>query len=372
MAIYLDEESRTFNEFMLLPNLTRIDCVPENIRLATPLVRHRATEPATTELAIPIASAIMQAVSSVELVLAINEHGGLGFVHHQQPVADQVRQVRAVAAGRRPDGTRLVAAGIDTRDYATRVPALVEAGADILCVDSSYGHSEWQEQALSFVGKHFPEVPVGGGNVVDAEGFEYLANAGASFVKVGIGGGSASTTRDHKGVGRGQASAVRAVAQARDSYAQRTGDYVPICSDGGLLLDYHMALALAMGADFLMMGRYFARFDQSPGRLVRLGGSYFKEYWGQGSQRGREWISGDSGESPVFEEGVEGYVPFAGDLAVALSGTLARIRSTMIACGALDLAELRHTARIVRMSQQSYLENTHLLRMRERDEARLA
>nr|BFE51113.1 hypothetical protein GCM10017745_45400 [Saccharothrix mutabilis subsp. capreolus] len=159
-----------------------------------------------------------------------------------------------------------VGAGVNTHDYRERVPALVAAGVDVLCLDSSDGYSDWQAEALRWVKREFPGVPIGGGNVVDGEAFRFLADAGADFVKVGIGGGSICITRDQKGIGRGQASAVMDVAQARDAYAQSTGEYVPICSDGGLLHDYHMALALAMGADFVMMGRYFARFDQSPAR----------------------------------------------------------------------------------------------------------
>jgi IMP dehydrogenase/GMP reductase len=382
MAHYLDEESRTFNEFLLLPNLTRRDCVPMDIRLHTPLVRHARGEQPTLSLRMPLVSAIMQAVSSVEMAMSLARRGGLCFLHHRQPVESQARQVRAVKqleVGRHPDqlldaaGRYAVGAGINTHDFAERVPALAAAEVDVLCVDSSDGYSEWQADTLRYVRERFPDVPVGGGNVVDAAAFAYLADAGASFVKVGIGGGSVSTSRDHKGIGRGQASALRDVAQARDERFARTGEYIPICSDGGILLDYHMALALAMGADFLMLGRYFARFDQSPGRLVRLSNTYVKEYWGEGSPRARTaHLGGSTNGEEVFEEGVEGYVPYAGDIAVALDASLARIRATMIGCGVLDLPAFRRTARIVRVSQQSFLENTHGIRLREQDEMRLA
>ncbi|MBQ1264094.1 MAG: IMP dehydrogenase, partial [Oscillospiraceae bacterium] len=159
----------------------------------------------------------------------------------------------------------MVGAGINTRDYEQRVPALVEAGADVLCIDSSEGYSFWQKQTLEFIrAKYGDSVKVGAGNVVDREGFLFLAEAGADFVKVGIGGGSICITREQKGIGRGQATAVIEVAQARDEYFEKTGIYVPICSDGGIVHDYHMTLALAMGSDFMMLGRYFARFDESP------------------------------------------------------------------------------------------------------------
>ena len=174
----------------------------------------------------------------------------------------------------------VVGAGINTRDYAERVPALVEAGADVLCIDSSEGYTEWQSRTLAFVREKYGDtVKVGAGNVVDRDGFRFLAEAGADFVKVGIGGGSICITRETKGIGRGQATAVIEVAKARDEYFEETGIYVPICSDGGIVLDYHITLALAMGCDFCMLGRYFSRFDESPTNKVMVNGSYMKEYW---------------------------------------------------------------------------------------------
>ena len=174
----------------------------------------------------------------------------------------------------------MVGAGINTRDYKERVPKLVEEGADILCIDSSDGFSEWQEDTIKYIKKTYKDdVRVGGGNVVDKEGFLYLVNAGADFVKVGIGGGSICITREQKGIGRGQATAIIDVVRARDEYLKETGIYIPICSDGGIVQDYHMVLALAMGADFLMMGRYFARFDESPTKKLLVGNNFVKEYW---------------------------------------------------------------------------------------------
>ena len=165
----------------------------------------------------------------------------------------------------------VVGAGNNSRDYAQRVPALVEAGADILCLDSSEGYSCWQANAIKWIRDNYGDkVKVGAGNVVDAEGFHFLADAGADFVKIGIGGGSICITRETKGIGRGQATAVIDVARARDEYFKEKGVYVPICSDGGIVHDYHITLALAMGADFVMLGRYFARFDESPNAKVKL------------------------------------------------------------------------------------------------------
>ena len=253
----------------------------------------------------------------------------------------------------------VVGAGINTRDYAERVPALVNAGADVLCIDSSEGYSEWQKLTLDWVREHYGDtVKVGAGNVVDAEGFRYLAEAGADFVKVGIGGGSICITREQKGIGRGQATALIEVAKARDEYYKETGIYVPICSDGGIVYDYHMTLALAMGADFLMLGRYFARFDESPTNKVNINGNYMKEYWGEGSARARNWQRYDMGgdKKLSFEEGVDSFVPYAGSLKDNVNLTLSKVRSTMCNCGALTIPELQEKAKITLVSSTSIVE----------------
>jgi IMP dehydrogenase len=253
----------------------------------------------------------------------------------------------------------LVGAGVNTRDYKERIPALVEAGADVLCIDSSEGFTEWQRDTLEWTRAEYGDkVKIGAGNVVDREGFNFLAEAGADFVKVGIGGGSICITREQKGIGRGQASAVRDGALARKEYFERTGDYVPICSDGGIVYDYHMTVALAMGADFLMLGRYFARFDESPTARLNIGGNYVKEYWGEGSNRARNWqrydMGGDAGLS--FEEGVDSYVPYAGPLKDNVEQSLGKIRSTMCSCGVLTISELQEKTKLTLVSSTSIVE----------------
>ena len=253
----------------------------------------------------------------------------------------------------------VVGAGINTRDYAERVPALVDAGVDVLCIDSSEGYSEWQSRTIAWIREHYGDkVKVGAGNVVDREGFLFLAKAGADFVKIGIGGGSICITRETKGIGRGQATAVIEVAKARDEYYEQTGIYIPICSDGGIVHDYHITLALAMGADFVMLGRYFARFDESPTNKLRVGGNYVKEYWGEGSNRARNWQRYDLGgaQKLSFEEGVDSYVPYAGPLADGVQTTLYKVRSTMCNCGALSIPELQQKARLTAVSSTSIVE----------------
>lgn len=257
------------------------------------------------------------------------------------------------------DKRYVVGAGINTRDYAERVPALVNAGADVLCIDSSEGFSEWQSRTIAFIREKYGDaVKVGAGNVVDREGFMFLAEAGADFIKVGIGGGSICITRETKGIGRGQATALIDVCAARDEYFEKTGVYIPVCSDGGIVHDHHMTLALAMGADFLMLGRYFARFDESPTNKITIGGNYYKEYWGEGSNRARNWQRYDLGgdKKLSFEEGVDSYVPYAGSLKDNVNLSLSKVKSTMCNCGALTIPELQKKAKLTLVSATSIIE----------------
>lgn len=253
----------------------------------------------------------------------------------------------------------IVGAGINTRDYQERVPALLAAGVDVLCIDSSEGYSAWQANTLKWIRDTYGDkVKVGAGNVVDRDGFLFLAKAGADFIKVGIGGGSICITRETKGIGRGQATATIEVAKARDEYYRETGIYIPVCSDGGIVYDYHITLALAMGADFVMLGRYFSRFEESPTNKLMINGNYVKEYWGEGSNRARNWQRYDLGgaQKLSFEEGVDSYVPYAGPLKDNVSLTLSKIRSTMCNCGALTIPELQEKARLTLVSATSIVE----------------
>ncbi len=257
------------------------------------------------------------------------------------------------------DKRYIVGAGINTRDYEQRVPALVEAGADVLCIDSSEGFSEWQSRTIAFIREKYGDsVKVGAGNVVDREGFLFLAEAGADFIKVGIGGGSICITRETKGIGRGQATALIEVCEARNEYFEKTGVYIPVCSDGGIVHDHHITLALAMGADFMMLGRYFARFDESPTNKIAINGNYYKEYWGEGSNRARNWQRYDLGgdKKLSFEEGVDSYVPYAGSLKDNVNLSLSKVKSTMCNCGALTIAELQQKAKLTLVSSTSIIE----------------
>ncbi len=488
MAKILEDISRTFNEFLLLPNLTDERCIPENVSLKTPLVKYKKGEQPKYEANVPFVSAIMQAVSGEEMGIALAREGGCAFIYGSQSIEDEAEMVRKVKTHKAgfiksdsnvkkdatlkevlelieetghstvmitEDGTStgkflglvtdkdyrvsrvdlndpvekymipkekivcanvgislseandmiwdkkisclpildkkgnldslvfrkdyesdknnpnslldenkryIVGAGINTRDYKERIPALVEAGVDLLCMDSSDGYSVWQKNTIDWVReKYGDKVKIGAGNVVDREGFFYLAEAGADFIKVGVGGGSICITRETKGIGRGQASALMDVVNARDEYFEKTGIYIPICSDGGIVHDYHITLALAMGADFVMMGRYFARFDESPSRKVKRNGTFLKEYWGEGSNRARNWQRYDLGGNKnklSFEEGVDSYIPYAGPLKDNLEVTVSKIKSTMCNCGSISIEEFHEKARLTLVSNISIKEGS--------------
>ncbi|MCR8633613.1 MULTISPECIES: IMP dehydrogenase [Paenibacillus] len=483
MAYYYMEPSRTFSEFLLLPNLSTKDCTPANVDLKTPIVKFKRGEEPDISLNIPFASAVMQSVSDHNMAVALARSGGIAFIFGSQPIEEQAAMVRkaksykagfvvsrsnltpshtlkdvldlkeetghstvAVTDDGTPKGklvgivtsrdyrisrdsldkpvhefmtpfssliygnsgislpeandliwehklnclpivdsqqnldflvfrkdydahkenpqelldinkSYIVGAGINTKDYEERVPALVEAGVDVLVIDSSDGFSEWQRDTLQYVKSNF-NVKIGAGNIVDREGFLYLVESGADFIKVGVGGGSICITREQKGIGRGQASALIEVVEARNKYFEETGIYIPICSDGGIVHDYHITLALAMGADFVMMGRYFARFDESPTRKLKVGNNFVKEFWGEGSNRARNWQRYDTGgkQGLVFEEGVDSYVPYAGGLQENLDKTNSKIKSTMCNCGAKTIEELQRKARITIVSATSIIE----------------
>lgn len=300
----------------------------------------------------------MQAVSGPELASSLAEQGGLSFLFSSQTIESQAEMVRKVGAAKKGG---FIGAALNTHDYLERAPRLVEAGANVLCLDSSDGFSEWQSEAAlkirEICGK---DVILGGGNIVSADGFEYLADtAKLDFIKVGIGGGSICITREQKGIGRGQASAVIDVARARDEYAKRTNTYIPICSDGGITNDTQIIVALALGADSVMLGRYFAMTNESPTEKVENNGKWMKPYWGEGSERARNWqryAQGSSGKL-TFPEGVDGFVPCAGPLAEQVEITVAKLKSTLCNVGALDLKEFRERARLTIISALTVTES---------------
>ena len=459
MAKIFEDVSRTFNEFLLIPNLTDERCIPSNVSLKTPIVKFKKGEESKYYANVPMVSAIMQSVSGEEMGIALAREGGIAFIYGSQSIKSQAEMVYHVKKHKAgfvisdsnvksgttlkevielikktghstvmitEDGTSSgkflglvtdkdyrisrddLEAPIDEfmtpkdkviwaeegitlaeandviwknkkeclpilskdgrlkflvfrKDYEERIPTLVDAGVDILCIDSSDGYSVWQKNTIQYVREKYGDsVKIGAGNVVDKEGFRYLAEAGADFIKVGVGGGSICITRETKGIGRGQASALIDVVQARDEYFKETGVYIPVCSDGGIVHDHHITIALALGADFVMMGRYFARFDESPTRIVKINNNYVKEYWGEGSNRARNWQRYDMGgdKKLSFEEGVDSYIPYAGALKDNLAVTVAKIKSTMCNCGAITIPEFHQKARLTLVSNVSIQEGS--------------
>ena len=372
MAILLNEISHTFNEYLLIPGLTNRNCIPENVSLKTPIVKFKKGTKSKYCLNIPMVSAIMQSVSNDKLAVSLSKEGGLSFIYGAQSIEDEAKMISKVKLNSIKNIQNeypnvllddqkkyLVGAGINSRDYKERVPSLVNAGADILCIDSSDGYSIWQKETLEWINKTYKgKIKCGAGNVVDKEGFLYLAKAGADFIKVGIGGGSICITRETKGIGRGQATALMEVAKARDEYYKKTGIYIPICSDGGIVYDHHITLALAMGADFVMLGRYFARFDESPSKKVKINNKYYKEYWGEGSNRAKNWQRYDlGGKSKLqFEEGVDSFVPYAGCLKDNVRLTIYKIKSTMCNCGFTNISDFQKKSKLTLVSNSSLIE----------------
>jgi IMP dehydrogenase len=485
MAKIIDDISRTFNEYLLIPRLSKREHVTSNVEISASIQRWTKASGPKRTLNVPMISAAMQAVTGSNLAIALARKGGCGFIYCSQSIESQAEMVRdvkmhkagfvqsdsnlsqhstlmdavklrnktghstiAITEGGKPHGKLLglltskdfwefkddlsqsvmnyctkfenlimahdgislqeateklwknkkeclpvvdkdgnlkslvfrrdyfdhksnpdeltdeqkrlfVGAALNTHDYKERAKAVVEAGADAVCLDSSDGYSEWQADAVRFLRKEYGDrLIIGGGNVVSAEGFRYLADAGLDFIKVGIGGGSICITREQKGIGRGQASAVLDVAAERDRYFAEKGIYVPICSDGGLNNDTQLILALAMGSDFVMMGKYFAMTEESPTPRITYKGQMYKPYWGEGSNRARNWQRYKEGdkEGLVFEEGVDAYVPYSGSLSDKMDVTTAKIKATMCNMGVLNLEEFRKEAVLTRVSEMTLVE----------------
>ena len=251
---------------------------------------------------------------------------------------------------------RLIAvASINTHDYEERIKSLAEAEVDVLAIDSSDGFTVYQKNAIEWINKNYPDIPVIGGNIITQEGFRFLVEAGAGAVKIGMGGGSICITQEQKGTGRGLATTVIDIAEARDKYFKKTGKYIPIVADGGVTSTKDITIALALGADYVMMGRYFARMEESPTDKIVVNNRVMKPYWGEGSVRAHDWKMKRYNQAK-FVEGVEGLVEYAGRLRDNLEETLAKIRSSMSTCGVKNIREFHEKAELELVSALSIRE----------------
>jgi IMP dehydrogenase len=257
-------------------------------------------------------------------------------------------------AVRDEQGSLMVAAAIGVGEEAlSRAEAQVEAGVDMLVIDSAHGHSDGVLSTVRAIKQRFPSLLLSAGNIATAEGAIALAEAGADIIKVGMGPGSICTTRVVSGVGVAQFSAVMEVTQAR---SRRFPD-VAIVADGGIRYSGDVTKALAAGADAVMIGGLFAGTDEAPGELVLYQGRSYKTYRGMGSlaamKKGSKDRYGQGGvaeSSKLVPEGVEARVPYRGPLGSVVAQLLGGLRSGMGYVGAKDLGELRRRARLRRIT----------------------
>jgi len=282
----------------------------------------------------------------------INSKKELLYLVFRKDIQDHLNNPNQVV----DENKRLLAVGaINTHDYRKRVKLLAEAGVDVLAIDSSDGYTVYQKETLDWIRKNYAHLPVIAGNVITAEGFKYLVKAGAAAVKVGMGGGSICITQEQKGTGRGLATSIIEVAKARDKYFKKTDRYMPIIADGGIVTAKDIVIALALGADYVMMGRYFARMYESPTKKVVLNNRVMKPYWGEGSQRAQDWkkVRYNQGK---FVEGIEGFVEYAGRLRNNIDEVLTKIKATMSTCGVNSIEELHLKAELEIVSRLSIRE----------------
>src|SRR5687767_3217772 len=338
------KEGLTFDDVLLIPG--RSDVLPTQVSTRTRLT----TE---LELDIPIVSAAMDTVTGSRMAIAMARAGGLGVIHRNLSVADQVSEVQAVKAA----GQRVGAAVGTGTDADERAAALVAAGADVIVVDIAHGHSASVIRMVEKV-KARHRVQVIAGNVVTAEGTEELIAAGADSVKVGVGPGAICTTRIVAGAGMPQITAIFDCADAADRHG------IPIIADGGIQQSGDIAKAIGAGASTVMLGGLLAGVDESPGEVIDTADGRYKSYRGMGSMGAMQARAGqktgasrdrygqqDIGEfSKLVPEGVEAHVNSVGPLEPFLHQLCGGLRAGMKYVGAATVEDLRTKATFVRIS----------------------
>ncbi len=355
MKSLIEKPAYSLKDFRLLPGYTNEKYDFKDISLMSPLCRN-GDDFITLDL--PFVSAAMQSVTSVQLATALAELGGAGVIPLGNSIEEQclkVKSIKQYKAGFRnidkhikfPYATedtqkRLrVGAAISTHpEDRERVSALFETDVDFILIDASDGYTIYQKETIEWIKKNY-DVPVVGGNVVTAEAFKMLVEAGADAVKVGMGTGSGCITQEEKATGRGLATSIMEIVTTRDACA-KNNTYIPIIADGGINTSADIAIALAFGADSVMMGNFFARMDESPGKEFMINGEKVKEYWMEGSMKARNNHRYHNNSVSFFEEGVQGFVPSAGSIYDILPISRNKLISTLRTAGAANMMDFHN------------------------------
>jgi IMP dehydrogenase len=332
------DEAYTFDDVSLIPGIAEVPV--SEIDLAT-----KATK--NTKLKIPILSAAMDTVSEAKMAIALSQMGGLSIIHRNLDIQEQAEEVKKVKT--KNPKIKVGAAVGTSGDYLERVEALIEEGVDIICIDLAHGSTVWGKNALKAIKSKF-KVEVIAGNVVTKEGAEYLAEAGADAIKVGIGGGSICTTRIVTGTGVPNLTAIFNVKPVTEKYK------IPLIIDGGIRYSGDVVKALAAGADAAMCGNVLAGTDQSPGEIMEINKEKYKTYRGMGSEEAANkrvkdrYYDEKSSKKVYTSQGVSGMIKYKGDVRKILEVFTGGIKSGMEVVGVKDVANLQEKARFYKVS----------------------
>lgn len=358
-------ESLTFDDILLFPGFAGFS--RSDIKLSTRLTRN-------ISLKLPLVSAPMDTVTESELAIALASLGGIGIIHRNLTIEEQVKEVEKVVKQK-----LLVGAAVGAnKGFEERVEALVKAGVNVVVVDSAHGFAKNILEATKYIKKHFPKIDVIAGNIATGEGAAALIEAGADGLRVGMGPGAICTTRIISGMGVPQVTAIMETVKVGREHN------IPVIADGGVKYSGDMVKALALGAETVMMGGFFASTAEAPGEKIELHRDQvphrfqsifqknkdtylFKEYRGMGSigamKKGAKIKSEDEFHGKSYKdrvlvaEGVEGLVPVKGSVKDLVDQAVGGIVSGMYYVGAKTLPELVQKARFMKITQASLTES---------------
>ena len=337
----------TFDDVLLVPKRSSVRSRQD--------VSLRTRVSTNVTLDIPVLSANMDTVTESDMATAMSELGGIGIIHRFLGIEEQAEQVGRCMKDGAQRGGAAVGGGAEA-DLLERADALVEAGCDVLVLDIAHGHAEHAIAGVSTLKQHYPGTDVLAGNVATAAGAHDLEQAGADAVKVGVGPGGVCTTRLVAGVGVPQLTAIDDVASS--------GVSVPIIADGGIRTSGDMAKALAAGADSVMIGSLLAGTKESPGDVESTPQGLVKRYRGMASFEAvqiRAERTGEVVDDEYFEqraaEGVEGTVPYRGEVGKVIGELMGGVKSSMSYLDARNLAQFRQNAQFIRVTPVGLREN---------------